>query len=242
MDDIENRYVAHLDVMGMSEIVKKGADEAWGILSDLVDVRDKMSSIEIEFIDTKERVKFSELFKLVTFSDTIVIFSKSDSSKELHCMIILLAEIFHKAICKCIPVRIGLARGIFYFNEERSMYAGPALIDAYYTGESTQWLGITLSDTVGELAYNMGIKTGLSNIITKWDVPVKDKTIESFVVNWPAIFSHDFNVPLPIVTEQFYQAFASTFGDFEGLPEKDRKKYINTVDFINEKIKCHQQA
>jgi hypothetical protein len=43
MDDKDNRYVAHLDILGMSSIVEKDADEAWGMLSDLVAVRDKTS-------------------------------------------------------------------------------------------------------------------------------------------------------------------------------------------------------
>ena len=243
MIDTENRYVAHIDILGMSSIVEKSAEEAWGVLSDLVDVRDKASALEIELVDSKERLQVNENLKMVTFSDTIVVFSKSGTLKELQIMIVLLTEIFHKALCRCVPVRIGLSYGKFYFNIEKSMYAGPALIEAYHVGEGSQWLGITLSKSVSKQAPDIEFfRTKKSLAIINWDVPYKNCTKKMNVVNWPSVFEHDFKASSPISVSQFYQAFSSTFGSFDSLSEEVKLKYINTVEFINEQLKCHKMA
>ena len=236
MDDLGTRYVAHLDILGMSTIVEKDLDEAWGLLSDLVAVKDKASKKSIEFIDTKEIVNLWEKIQIVTFSDTIILFTKSNTASELQSIIILLSEIFHKAMYNCVPIRAGLSLGKFYFNIEKSMYAGPALIEAYRVGEASQWLGISLGESIYNDAKNIEMKSGDKNIVVNWDIPLKDKTKNGYVINWPAIFSHDFTVKLPITTSQFYQGFERTFGSFESLPEKDKKKYINTVNFINSQL------
>ena len=242
MDIKDYRYVAHIDILGMSKIVDKDADEAWGLLSDLVSVRDQTSKYEFEFIDTQERVLVLEQIQMITFSDTILLFTKGSNATELRCMIILLAEIFHKALCKCVPVRAGLSYGEFFFNLEKSMYAGPAFIDAYRTGESAQWLGITLGELIYERAVNLQLKSGGSDVITQWNVPLKTGSKNGFVVNWPAIFAGTLKVNPPVSVKQFYEGFINTFGEFDTLPKVVRSKYENTVKFMNYQLEQHIEA
>ena len=242
MDCRDLRFVAHIDILGMSEIVEKDADEAWRMLSDLVAVRDRVGNYEIEFLQSNERVLASEAIRAVTFSDTIILFTKGATDTELRCMIVLVTEILHKAICRCVPVRAGLAFGRFFFNMDQSMYAGPALIEAYRVGESAQWLGIAMAKSVQEKAKGLGMKSGRSNIIVEWPVPVKTGTEQRFVVNWPAIVAHDLTVKPPVSVAQFYQAFEGTFGPFAQLPAEVRVKYENTVKFMNEQLVLHAQT
>ena len=49
MDSRGLRFVAHIDILGMSTIVEKDMDEAWGMLSDLVDVRDEEEVLQSSF-------------------------------------------------------------------------------------------------------------------------------------------------------------------------------------------------
>ncbi|NMG30066.1 hypothetical protein [Aromatoleum evansii] len=236
------RFVAHIDILGMSSIVERDADAAWGMLSELAAVRDHAQDFELEFLDTKERLHIREAVYAVTFSDTIVLFTKVGSDTELRCMIVLVAEILHKAMCRCVPVRAGLAFGKFYFNLDRSMYAGPALIEAYRVGESAQWIGITLADSVREKAANLQMTSGSRDVIVDWDVPIKCGIIRRSVVNWPAVFAHDLAVAPPICIQQFYQGFENTFGAYSKLPPEAQEKYVNTVEFINAQRIRHHQA
>lgn len=242
MNDHDLRFVAHIDILGMSAIVKKDADKAWGMLSDLVAVRDQVGRYEIEFLDSNERVSASEAIRAVTFSDTIVLFTKGGSDTELRCMIVLVAEILHKAMCRCVPVRAGLSFGRFFFNIDKSMYAGPALIEANRVGEAAQWLGIALAESVQEKATSLGMMSGSSNIIVQWALPLKGGTEPRFVVNWPVVVAHDLTVKPPVSVAQFYQGFESTFGPFAQLPAEVRTKYENTVKFMNEQLARHVVA
>lgn len=119
------------------------------------------------------------------------------------------------------------------------MYAGPALIEAYRVGESAQWLGISLADSVREQALGLNMKSGQSNVVVEWPVPTKDGLQNRSVINWPAVVAHDFNVKPPITVQQFYKAFESTFGFFERLPLNVQAKYENTVRFVNDRLASH---
>ncbi len=242
MSDRDLRFVAHIDILGMSAIVEKDADEAWGMLSDLVAVRDQVGNYELGFLDSDERIFASEATYAVTFSDTIVLFTKGGSDTELRCMIVLAAEILHKAMCRCVPVRVGLSFGRLFFNIDKSMYAGPALIEAYRIGESAQWLGIALAESVQEQAISLGMMSGSSNIIVQWALPLKGRTELRFVVNWPAVVAHDLTVKPPVPVAQFYGGFERTFGPFAQLPAEVRAKYENTVNFMNEHLAMHRMA
>lgn len=233
------RFVAHIDILGMTSIVERDADVAWELLSGLVAVREQTENYKIDFIDTKDRVAIPDVIKSVTFSDTILLFSKRSSDRDLRCMIILVAEMFHKALCRCVPVRAGISFGKFYFNFEKSMYAGPALISAYRAGESSQWLGIVLSESVQQQAISLNMRSGNSNVIVPWVLPTIDGKKESTAVNWPAIYAHDLKVAPPITVAQFYQQFENSFGRFEELPAEVRAKYTNTVEFMNEQLFRH---
>jgi hypothetical protein len=236
------RFVAHLDILGMSSIVERDADAAWEILSELVAVRDRVENYEIEFRDTNERVAISDAIRSVTFSDTILLFTKGSSDTDLRCMIILVAEIFNKALSRRVPVRAGISFGKFYFNFKKSMYAGPALIAAYRAGESAQWLGIALSESVQRRAVSLDMHSGNSKVVVPWELPLKDETKSCYVVNWPAVVAHGLTVSPPLSVEQFYQPFESTFGALSQLPSEVRTKYVNTVEFLNEHLIRHAES
>jgi hypothetical protein len=122
------------------------------------------------------------------------------------------------------------------------MYAGPAFIKAYHIGEAAQWLGISLDESIQDKAVSLDMKTGSSKVVVKWPIPMKKGYKDGYVINWPAIFAHDLKVGLPVSIEQFYQAFKSSFGDFETLPDSVKIKYKNTVNFMNHQLKNHVPA
>ena len=233
MNNRDLRYVAHIDILGMSELVAKDMDEAWGMLSDLVAVRDRANTLAIEFTDAGDTVNVQGTIKMVTFSDTIVLFTKTHSPSELRTMIVLVTEMFHKAIVSCVPVRVGISLGKFYYNDIKSMYAGPALIEAYRIGERSQWLGISLADSVKDAAIELRMTSNDLDVVVNWDIPCKTGNINGYAINWPALFAHDLKVSPPFTPENFYTAFHSTFGPYEELPKTVQSKYINTVDFMN---------
>ncbi|MYC60878.1 MAG: hypothetical protein F4X09_11905 [Gammaproteobacteria bacterium] len=232
------RYVAHIDILGMSTMVKGNLAEAWQMLSNLTDVKDIMVQSEINFLETAERVSLSDRIRAVAFSDTILLFTLNERSTDLdlRCLTVLTTEILHMAICRCVPVRAGIAKGEFLFDPIRSMYCGPALVDAYHAGEETQWIGITLHETAASDALALNLRTSESPVIIPYSVPIKRGSRDGHVINWPAIFSHDLIVEPPLTVENFYSPLARIFGPFDSLDSAVQEKYVNTVNFMNEQL------
>jgi hypothetical protein len=230
------KFVAHLDILGMSSLVERSFTDAWAMLSDLVDVRDTAVSREYEFVETKEKLVVFDAIQSVIFSDTLVLFTAGATPVELKALLVLVTEIFHKAIVKRVPVRAGVAVGDFRFDARRSMYAGPALIEAYRVGESSQWLGISLANSLRELAMAQAMKTRARDVVIDWEVPINDGVESRAVINWPALYAHDLKVSPPISLEQFYAIFLDSSGEFSSLPARAQAKYVNTVHFMNHQL------
>lgn len=234
------RFVAHIDILGMRMMVRKDPELAWRVLSELANVRDYLAKLQLSFIETDEQLELTQSVFSVMFSDTIVLFTKSDSDRDLKLILIATSELLHKAMFRLVPVRAGLAHGLFFFNIDASMYSGPALIEAYEIGERAQWLGIVTTEAVWRQSMAADFKSGKDNVVVPAEIPTDDGLIAGYAVNWPAAHRHDFKVAIPISTESFYSQFEHAFGPFASLPERECAKYANTTRFINTCLEQNQ--
>lgn len=234
MENAPQRYVAHLDILGMRALTIRNHHQAWEMLSDFETAGTTSTWVTIVSENFDDPIHIPELIKSVAFSDTIILYSNADSPRDCLAIFTAVVNIFSQALHLRVPIRIGISKGIFYANEQRSLYAGPALIDAYDIGEKSQWLGIVLSASVARDAISQNLRKGTSNIVVEWPVPTKTGAEKAFVANWPVALEDSFIIKPPITTEQLYQVFERYFGPFAELREDVAKKYINTVKFINE--------
>jgi len=189
----------------------------------------------MEILPEGRRVLLRDHVYTVTFSDTMVLFSKSDEEDDLRSMLVLFSEMYSQLLHLSVPFRGGLAHGRFLFNLEHEVFAGPALVEAYRLGEGAQWMGLVVDGVVAQRSRDYDLKAGIgAPVIVDWDVPWKGgATRRQPVINWPAVFRANLTVEPPITVELFYQAFEQLFGPFSALPESIRAKYDNTVGFIN---------
>jgi hypothetical protein len=227
------RFVVHMDILGMSHLVRLSPELAWRALSALVEARNHVGKYQLTFLDTAERTLVGDRVNVVTFSDTIVLFTKSDQLIDLRTVLVVATEIFNKALATCIPIRVGIAHGTFFFNLKDSMYAGPALIDAYELGEGAQWVGMTASEFVYRRAEEAAIKSRSESVVIPAKIPTDAGEQPGYAINWPAILERREGVKLPITAEQFYSGFAQYFGPYDHLAPRARAKYENTVHFFN---------
>lgn len=231
-----HRFVAHIDILGMRAMVSRDPETAWKVLSGLANVRDHIGKIQLTNISSAQQQMLAESVFSVMFSDTIVLFTKTESDNDLQALLIASAEILHKAMCAYVPVRIGVAAGEFFFNIEDSLYLGPALIEAYEIGEASQWLGVRTTEAVYKQATHANFKSGAKDIVIPTSIPTKLGFVPGYALNWVAMFKHDFKVKPPISTELFYSQFEHAFGKLHELAERERMKYVNTTKFINEHL------
>ena len=236
VDEKDFRYVAHLDMLGMSALAERDPDRAWKALCGLTQAKDERFRLAFEVVKTGELIK--DRVTTFTFSDTVVAFSVGDSDSDLRAMVILVAEFFARALFYRIPLRGGIAHGRFMFNFDHNLFAGPALVHAYRLSEDAQWLGIRVDERVAKHAETIALQAkGGYPSIAAWRVPVAGGGSESsHVIDWVAAHRTNFKVSPPFSATQFYEPFAETFGSFDSLPAAVRRKYENTVAFINERF------
>ena len=242
MENAPQRYVAHLDILGMRVLTHRDHREAWHMLSALEIALKRSTQITIVAEDFDGPIHVPELVRSVVFSDTIVLYSEADLPRDFRAIFTAALNLFGQAMYLRVPIRIGISKGTFYSDEQRSMYAGPALIEAYDIGEKSQWLGIVLSDAVAKDAITHDMRKGNSRIVVDWDVPNKEGTLRASVANWPVALEHNFKIEPPITPQQLYSIFEEYYGPFVSLHESVAAKYINTVKFINAQYALHKHT
>lgn len=232
-DRRHDRFVAHFDMLGMSALTRRDPDLAWEKLSALARARDERLCLEIERLDTKELI--ADQVRSFIFSDTLIAFSKGGTANDALALLVLTTEVFTRALHYCIPLRGGIAHGRFDFNLDFNLFSGPALVEAYKLGESSQWLGIVVDDKTAEITKGTPIRAeGKKDAVIRWPVPVKDgPPVSRNVVNWVATHRHTYRGPVPLTVEAFYSPMAHLYGPWQALPPAIQRKYENTVAFFN---------
>ncbi len=225
------RYVAHIDILGMRALVQRDADKAWELLSGLVQARNEALNREAVFDDGAEILRIPDQLKAVMFSDTILLYTQSDTRNDLHAVLIATTDILSEALKLEVPLRAGIALGTFFVNSTESMYSGPAVIDAYDVGESAQWIGIVATKAVYDTSQHL--KSGTHSAVVKYAVPTRCGAIPGYAVNWPVILRKSFKKDPPFSDRDIYEGFDEFFGSFDDLSLDVQRKYQNTAEFIN---------
>lgn len=126
------RWVGYFDLLGTRQLIKK----------------DKMLEVFQSFawaasrIDALNRRNMGILH--VWFSDTFVVLS-DDDSQETFAAVELLSRWFVVAlIWRNIPVRGSISCGRLYADQDKGLYFGPALVEAYEWSEGQDWIGLVL--------------------------------------------------------------------------------------------------
>jgi hypothetical protein len=237
-DQPDFRYVAHFDMLGMSELTQRDPDLAWRVLSQLTQAKHEILALRIGLRATGQVI--SDRVYALTFSDTILLFSLSDQPEDTQAMVVISGELFMRALHYSIPLRGGIAHGRFIFNLDENLFAGPPLVTAYHLSDSSQWLGIRLDATTASRARAIPVHSRRGNsAIIDWPVPLKDGTADPGpVIDWAETHRHAFTGQVPLSTAQFYQAFVQLFGPLQDLPESARRKWENTTLYANQRLQA----
>jgi len=230
----KNRYVAHVDMLGMTGLTLRNPELAWSAVSEMVLALQAIK--RLVFSVNGHDVRIADHVGSFTFSDTVLLFTRGDEAEDLRSIIFSVDELFSRLLHRSLPFRVGVAHGLFVFNLDEGVFVGPPLIQAYRLGEEAQWLGAVLDQPVAERAAQLEPahkdSKGL-DVVLPWNVPLKSGSVCRQVLAWPRSHRANFQVEPPISVEQFYQTFEQFFGTLSDLRPEDRAKYENTVVFVN---------
>jgi hypothetical protein len=93
------------------------------------------------------------------FSDTFIIYSRSDSLQDFAHVESAARIFFQLLLIKHIPVRGCISHGKLYSQAQKNIFVGPALIEAHHYGEALDWVGFCLAPSVEEkLKYDLPLE------------------------------------------------------------------------------------
>lgn len=130
--EYEERWVGYFDLLRFREIVEKYP--LGYVLSDYIDALQEIY-LQKQELDVAHK----------WFSDTFLFYTKDSSPSSFWNIENACRLFYRKMFSKRIPLRGCLSIGDFYFNEERDVLIGPALVDAYYWAEEQNWMGYVLA-------------------------------------------------------------------------------------------------
>lgn len=130
-----NRWFCYLDLLGFRDLVQsKDIDQVLPIYEEALSQLESAAQNK-----ARQGIMFS------WFSDTFILYSKSGRAEDFSLLEQAGRLFFRELIAHEIPVRGALTYGKLYSQQERNIFIGPALIDAYRYGEGQDWLGFVLT-------------------------------------------------------------------------------------------------
>lgn len=176
-----DRFVVFLDIMGFKDFVSRNSHETvYESLQFLARTKDNI-------IQTTQRTINDVEVHLVSFSDSIIMFSKDDSPKSLEHISVSAAFILQEAITHNIPIKGGMAHGKVTVNKSQQIFFGQPIIDAYELEEDVCYYGISAHHTIDEFLHGNrdNISPWAKNVLYKEiPTPLKSGSIKHHNLNW----------------------------------------------------------
>jgi len=226
-------WIAYFDILGFKDLLSK----YYGLLDMFVgDYYEKI----LKEVEAKVH-PWQDKLTATWASDSYLFFSFNDTIESFCCIYLLSQRFFNALILKHIPVRGTLTSGCLYADDNRRIYVGPGLIDAYEYSEKQNWIGLVLTPSVKQALKGTDFSDYLDEArdLIKYDVPIKKKKNINGVMQ-PELaserlyvykFSSFFGLSdAEKIIRTMYQIAKNKFGKDQKCSYED--KYENTLKFI----------
>ncbi|KAB1065218.1 hypothetical protein [Salibacter halophilus] len=143
----DKRFVAFLDILGFKDMVMRKSHENIYETLNHISKGKKLVEKAPEHDTISDKYKDAEVY-VVSFSDSIVIFSKNDSFDNLRYFLLSTRWIFTTAFNNQIPLKGAIAHGEVSLNKSEQIYFGQPIIDAYLMEEDVNYMGIVAHNSI----------------------------------------------------------------------------------------------
>jgi hypothetical protein len=169
-----NRFVGIMDIMGFKDLVARNNHET--VYEMMKKVSDAMKVNQSVFSIDSESDNFDINIIMMTYSDSIMIYSRDDSESSQENFIASISALSEDLFKDGIPHKGGVAFGKMTLDFENSIFFGQPLIDAYLLQEELNLYGIVAHPTAefknefyndeAVIEYNCPFKTGYAKHFT----------------------------------------------------------------------------
>lgn len=211
-----DRWFAYLDLLGFTNLVQSG-----GIEKVLPVYSEALKRMQIACRLGKDDAGLLNSW----FSDTFIIYSRSDSLKDFAHVESAARNFFQLLLLKNIPVRGCISHGKLYSQAKQNVFIGQALIEAHMYGEALDWIGFCLAPSVEEKL--------------KYDLPLEKrshyrKISDRYVLRKaPAKYLYAFAFNNGTVNGENPYRIALQSMKIDAPPEASQK-YVNSLAFLNQ--------
>jgi hypothetical protein len=232
--DAGKRFVAFFDILGFGSWVESdGSLEVFTYVRGFLNLMVRASLPgSVVHPDMSVDVPESNL-GYVTFSDSIVFYSRDDSDDCLNTMLAVCGEFMNTVICgPSRMVRGAIAYGDFFVDSEANAYVGQALIDAYHLEGRQDWLALSLHDSLTESPQFSQALAENPGYIVRPLVPLRKSKERPYCINWANknYISGDFNALRSL--EVCHRRSRAALHGKPGEIKKLNRRVKNTKDFL----------
>ncbi|WP_338731370.1 hypothetical protein [Mangrovimonas cancribranchiae] len=182
----DSRFVAFLDILGFKDMVmRKSHEDIYQTLNQISKSK-KLVEKAVDLDKVSNVFNDAEVY-VVSFSDSIVIFSKNDSLDNLIYFLLATRWVFTGAFKKQIPLKGAIAHGEISLNKTEQIYFGQPIIDSYLMEEDVNYMGVVAHNSIDN--YIAKIKEGkdlkrLDKILFEEKTTLKCGNITHTNLNW----------------------------------------------------------
>lgn len=207
--DYVSCFVGYVDILGFKALVKSHHSE----------------SIHYWLERLMDNVKIlcpNSIVKWMLVSDSLLLFTNNETKASFEHLTGAVAAIIPMALSNGLLCRGAISHGDFYFNDESTIFFGPAYLDAVEYEKKQEWMGVILTPICRDFtAPHKYIDTTL---LIEYEVPMKKEVIsrkvgnckmswaynklmhdKMYCINWIANYAIDKTSDRKRLKDEFYQ-------------------------------------
>jgi len=213
-----NRFVAFFDILGFKEMVLRSThEEIFGVLNNISELKNSFSK---DFINSKAE---KEPIRIITFSDSIIIFSKNDSPESFIVFLKAINWLFAGIINTKIAIKGAFSHGVISANFKEQIFFGQSYIDAFLLQEEVNYMGVVAHHSIDKyINDNAGIN--IEELITEIQTPLKSGKIRHLNLNY-----------FPFIVYEDIDGMDEVLNRFKDTASGSPRKYLeNTLLFLKD--------
>ncbi len=170
MANTQERFMAFIDIMGFQDLVGRNSHEF--VLSKLETISGWLTHIKEVNKGDLVKIKYpGEELKPFIFSDSIVIFTTTNTMESARLLLFACNFLFLNSIRNHIPIKGAISYGKVTIDEEKSIFFGQPLIDSFILHNQIKYYGLVLHHSAEKK-----INEFENGIAAVWDLLKKLKT------------------------------------------------------------------
>lgn len=229
----DKRFVGFIDLLGFKDkVMRKNHSEIYDELSKIAKAKKAIEQVS-EKIDDTNYFNDSDIY-IVSFSDSIVMFSKNDSYKNFEYFLVMLRYLFSDAIGQGIALKGGIAHGEISLNKSEQIYFGQSIIDAYFIEEDVNYLGVTCHNSIDTYLQSNANEVDksliMNGLLFEALTPLKCGKITHTNLDWFLMLATNKN----LAKEELIKEIKTSLKNFNHTVSGSARRYVdNTLELFN---------